>query len=244
MVKISHIFLMALLTLGSANALFAAKSKSAVKKVGGGESTSSQQYTFGIKEPKTGGIVGGEFGIGSATAGIRIDGAYGIASYPIVPLNIFGGYQWYFYDRPHYTFGVRVRGHIGYTNYNTTFKGWYSSASLTSNSIQYGVEGQLLWDFLDYKEHTAGMHFAPLGFEIAHFFGEGKRNGTTYDLGSHTKFAFTVSIGLHYYYAINHQVSATYKYRTYSASYNYYSNARRYYSVANSVFMLGYAYKF
>lgn len=36
MVKISHIFLMALLTLGSANALFAAKSKSAVKKVGGG----------------------------------------------------------------------------------------------------------------------------------------------------------------------------------------------------------------
>lgn len=153
---------MALLTLGSANALFAAKSKSAVKKVGGGEkSTSSQQYTFGIKEPKTGGIVGGEFGIGSATAGIRIDGAYGIASYPIVPLNIFGGYQWYFYDRPHYTFGVRVRGHIGYTNYNTTFKGLYSSASLTSNSIQYGVEGQLLWDFLDYKEHTADLQNLP-----------------------------------------------------------------------------------
>lgn len=136
-----------------------------------------------------------------------------------------------------------MRGHIGYTNYNTTFKGLNTSASLNSNSIQYGVEGQLLWDFFDYTEHTVGMHFAPLGFEIAHFFGDAKQNGTTYDLGSHTKFAFTVSIGLHYYYAINHQVSATYKYRTYSATYND-TKANRYYSVANSVFMLGYAYKF
>lgn len=222
-----------------------------LKKVGGGvESTSNQQYTFGIKEPKTGGFVGGEFGIGSAIASIpwRISGyAYGGSNYDyvVVPLNIFGGYQWYFYDRPHYTFGIRVRGHIGYTNYNTTFKGWHTSASLTSNSIQYGVEGQLLWDFLDYKEYTLGMHFSPLGFEGSTFFGKGVENGINtkrnIDLGSHTKFAYTIGIGLHYYYAQNHQVYLTYRYRTYSNSAD---STTKYYSVANSVFMLGYAYKF
>lgn len=215
---------------------------------GGGESQNksapSQQYTFGIKEPKTGGFIGGEFGVGGASARIAYaNDNNGVTAgsnlgYAVVPLNIFGGYQWYFYDRPHYAFGIRVRGHIGYTNYNTTIK--KRNISLTSNAIQYGAEAQIVWDFLDYMEHTAGLHFAPLGFEGSTFFGKAKTNGVTYDLGSHSDFAFTLSIGLHYYYAINHQVSATYKYRTYSER----VNTNKFYSVATSVFMLGYAYKF
>lgn len=215
-------------------------------QIGGGESQNksapSQQYTFGIKEPKTGGFIGGEFGIGGASA--RIAGSGGNSGYAVVPLNIFGGYQWYFYDRPHYAFGIRVRGHIGYTNYNTKIKFRIGdSISLTSNAIQYGAEAQIVWDFLDYEAHTIGLHFAPLGFEGSTFFGKAVRNSTppeNLDLGSHSDFAFTLSIGLHYYYAINHQVSATYKYRTYSER----VNTNKFYSVATSVFMLGYAYKF
>ena len=210
-------------------------------QIGGGESQNksapSQQYTFGIKEPKTGGFIGGEFGVGGASA--RIAGRGGNSGYAVVPLNVFGGYQWYFYDRPHYAWGIRVRGHIGYTNYNATIKR-QNSVSLTSNAIQYGAEAQIVWDFLDYEAHTIGLHFAPLGFEGSTFFGKAKTNGVTYDLDSHSDFAFTISIGLHYYYAINHQVSATYKYRTYSER----VNTNKFYSVATSVFMLGYAYKF
>ena len=210
-------------------------------QIGGGESQNksapSQQYTFGIKEPKTGGFIGGEFGVGGASA--RIAGRGGNSGYAVVPLNVFGGYQWYFYDRPHYAWGIRVRGHIGYTNYNATIKR-QNSVSLTSNAIQYGAEAQIVWDFLDYEAHTIGLHFAPLGFEGSTFFGKAKTNGVTYDLDSHSDFAFTISIGLHYYYALNHQLSATYKYRTYSER----VNTNKFYSVATSVFMLGYAYKF
>lgn len=220
-------------------------------QIGGGESTSSKnsQYTFGLKKAKTGGFIGAEFGVGSAFASIpwRISGyAYGGSNndYVVVPLNIFGGYQWYLYDQPYYTIGVRVRGHIGYTNYNATL-GYAPDISLTSHGIQYGAEAQFVWDFLDYESHTAGIHFAPLGFEGSTFFGKGVENniGTprNIELGSHTKFAYTIGIGLHYYYAENHQVYLTHRYRTYSTSAD---SKTKYYSVANNVFSFGYAYKF
>lgn len=244
--KVSHIFLVALFAMTSANSLFA-------KQNGGGNRTKGEsQYTFGIKYPKTGGFIGGEFGFGGAASDIawyrsgvnqNVAGAYNY-DYVVVPLNVFGGYQWYFYDRPHYMFGVRVRGHFGYTNYNAKLQRWINTnannVSLTSNAIQYGAEAQIIWDFFDYEAHTLGMHFAPLGFEGSTFFGEAKYDGGSEYLGSHTKFAFTASLGLHYYYAINHQVYATYKYRTYSHLFS----AEKYYSVANHTFMLGYAYKF
>ncbi len=220
-------------------------------QIGGGElqnkSAPSQQYTFGIKEPKTGGFIGGEFGFGSGYADTSYYTiGYGLYNfgYLVVPVNVFGGYQWYFYDRPHYMLGVRVRGHFGYTNYNANLSRYWArnsgNASLTSHAIQYGAEAQLIWDFLDYESHTLGMHFAPLGFEGSTFFGKVKANGQTQDLGSHTKFAYTIGIGLHYYYSGNHQVYLTHRYRTYSHLYN----TGEYYSVANNVFSFGYAYKF
>lgn len=217
--------------------------------MGGGNSTKGEsQYTFGIKYPKTGGFIGGEFGVGGGMASIpwRLSGYnYGGSNhdYVVIPINIFGGYQWYFYDQPYYTFGVRVRGHIGYTNYNATL-GYAPDITLTSHGIQYGAEAQIVWDILDYETHTAGIHFAPIGFEGSTFFGKATVNSYTplkLDLGSHTKFAFTISFGFHYYYGLNHQVYATYKYRTYSNTAN---ATEKYYSVANNVFMLGYAYKF
>ena len=245
MMKVSHIFLAALLSLGSANALFAAKSNN-----GGGGNTSKQQYTFGLKKAKTGGFVGAEFGIGSAEASIpaRFNGYIGGSNsgYVVVPLNVFGGYQWYLYDQPHYTIGVRVRGHIGYTNYNTTLTALFQDPiSLTAHGIQYGAEAQFVWDFLDYMEHTVGMHIALIGFEGSTFFGSGVEHSSTANnnitLGTHSKFAYTIGIGLHYYYAENHQVYITHRYRTYSTFADFQS---KYYSVANNVFSFGYAYKF
>lgn len=221
-------------------------------QIGGGQSqnNSTQQYTFGIKKAKTGGFIGAEVGIGSAFASIpwRISGyAYGGSNYgyAVFPLNIFGGYQWYLYDQPHYTIGVRVRGHIGYTNYNATLGG-APDISLTSHGIQYGAEAQFVWDFLDYEAHTFGMHIALLGFEGSTFSGKGVENGlnSQKDLGSfgsHTKFAYSMGIGLHYYYAENHQVYLTHRYRTYST---FADSTTKYYSVANNVFSFGYAYKF
>lgn len=140
------------------------------KSNGGGGSNKewNDPYKVGIKKPKTGGFVGGEFGFGSAYSYADVyfyqnNGSYnnlwGGSDHTAIPINVFGGYQWYFYDRPWFHFGVRVRGHIGYSNYNTDitpyYNYWYlnnnASANLeiSSHAIQYGVEAQFLWDFLN-----------------------------------------------------------------------------------------------
>ncbi|MGX2972817.1 outer membrane beta-barrel protein [Helicobacter sp. T3_23-1059] len=177
-----------------------------------------------------------------------------------IPINIFGGYQWYFYDRPWFHFGVRVRGHIGYSNYNTKMSDYNSLYStnvdfaLSSHAIQYGVEAQFLWDFLNMGQHTLGWHFAPIGLEGSTFFDKfsitasGNAQGTgEYDTNIHTKFSYVWNTGLHYYFNAKHMVFATYKYRGYSSGYQTAGkgqNSIRYYNYSNNSFMLGYAYKF
>ena len=241
--------------------------------------SSGDPYKVGIKKPKTGGFVGGEFGFGSAYsyAGMSIYSTRDLANgnntnpqyqgsvsnwndHTAIPLNVFGGYQWYFYDRPWFHFGVRVRGHIGYSNYNTeiTDYTYYSHTNATfdisSHAIQYGAEAQFLWDFLNMGEHTLGWHLTPIGLEGSTFFDKisvnvsGGAVGTiTHDLNISTQFSYMWNTGLHYYFNAKHMVFATYKYRGYSAK-NKTSgkglNHINYYNYSNSQFMLGYAYKF
>ena len=222
----------------------------------------SDPYKVGIKKPKTGGFVGGEFGIGSAysyantyPSGFSYSGS---STHSTFPINVFGGYQWYFYDRPWFHFGVRVRGHIGYTNYNTSFSDWWywgyrnnAKFSISSHAIQYGVEAQFLWDFLNMGEHTLGWHFAPIGLGGSTFFGSLKVNGLGNnasiedDLTTTTKFNYLFSTGFHYYYNAKHMVFATYKYQYFNSDYQPTSTNRASYSlIAYNSFMLGYAYKF
>ena len=228
----------------------------------------SDPYKVGIKKPKTGGFVGGEIGFGGAYTWIdayiynsqgQYQGNYwGSSDHTAIPLNVFGGYQWYFYDRPWFHFGVRVRGHIGYTNYNTSFSDWWywgyrnnAKFSISSHAIQYGVEAQFLWDFLNMGEHTLGWHFAPIGLGGSTFFGSLKVNGLGNnasiedDLTTTTKFNYLFSTGFHYYYNAKHMVFATYKYQYFNSDYQPTSTNRASYSlIAYNSFMLGYAYKF
>ena len=239
----------------------------------------SDPYKVGIKKPKTGGFVGGEIGFGGAYSyasmslyttrnladGQRTTPSYqgyvsGWSDHTAIPLNVFGGYQWYFYDRPWFHFGVRVRGHIGYTNYNTKISDYttYSHTnvdfSLTSHAIQYGVEAQFLWDFLNMGEHTLGWHFTPVGLEGSTFFektsavASGGAIGTIeHDLNIETKFSYMWDTGFHYYYNAKHMVFATYKYRGYNSGYRRSGrgvNSISHYSYTNNSLMLGYAYKF
>lgn len=206
------------------------------------------KYTLSIKKPKTGAFVGGEIGFGSAYAGAW-GPRYGWLGYNngylAVPINVFGGYQWYFYDKPYFNLGVRVRGHLGYTNYNADLSYYwydYNNVTLTSNAFALGAEAAFMWDFFDYKEHTVGVHFSPLGFEVGIFAGSAKAGGiSAFDLGTHAKFAYIVSLGFHYYYALQHQVFVGWKYRSYA---NTVSGNDKFYSVAPHLFTIGYSYKF
>lgn len=217
----------------------------------------SDPYKVGIKKPKTGGFVGGEFGFGSSYATTEnIDGYYTPSGNGTAfPINVFGGYQWYFYDRPWFHFGVRVRGHIGYSNYNADISrylyGGRLNIALSAHAIQYGAEAQFLWDFLNMGEHTLGWHISPVGLEGSTFFGSFEATATAVnikvsgDLAGHTKFTYAFSTGFHYYYSARHLVFATYKSRYYNLNESVGdANKLGYSTTANNLLMLGYAYKF
>ncbi|MGX2971461.1 hypothetical protein [Helicobacter sp. T3_23-1059] len=151
--------------------------------------------------------------------------------------------------------------------------------SLDSHAIQYGVELAYIWDFLDKGKHTIGLDIAPLGLEASTYMPKHKykaTGSTTYTwtgtgtnntgfedtftesnnasrsqaFETHTKFAYTASIGLHYYYNVNHQIFASYKIRTYSTTttatlkFKDYVSPAKISNVSNHAFLLGYAYKF
>lgn len=151
--------------------------------------------------------------------------------------------------------------------------------NLDSHAIQYGVELAYIWDFLEKGKHTLGLDVAPIGFEASTYFPKFKFKGsgsTTYiwsgtgtnntgfpdtftesddrsasaSFETHTKLAYSASIGLHYYYNTNHQMFLSYKLRTYSTTptakmKNDDSTASTKISnVANHAILLGYAYKF
>ena len=170
--------------------------------------------------------------------------------------------------------GLKAKGYVGYSNYYYTFyreKGYdpridsdtnqpygnYDDAYiLDAHGIQYGAELAYIWDFLDKGKHTIGLDIAPIGFEGSTYFGklqskyssdlEGltKHNMT---INTYTKFAYTASIGLHYYYNVNHQVFFAYKIRSYSTTPTAKlktNDTTKISNTANHALLLGYAYKF
>ena len=174
-----------------------------------------------------------------------------------------GGYQWYFYDRKWFHLGVALRAHIGYTNYNVKMSDYYTNRGMTfditAHGIQYGMEAQFIWDFLNIDAHTLGVHIAPLGFEGSTILWSIKGQTDYWNVPGYTtirlakwerdtnqtSFAYTFSTGLHYYYDINHQLFMHYKYRYYNGD----ISTPRLDSfslvfVPYHTFMVGYAYKF
>lgn len=174
----------------------------------------------------------------------------------VFPINLMGGYQWYFYNRPWFHLGVAIKAHIGYTNYNEKFEDYRSdsrwwASELTTHGIQYGLEAKFLWDFLNKGNHSLGVSVAPLGFEGStiiyserYDFGARANEIKTYgrvEKGIQTTFTYTFSGGLHYYYNINHQLFVYYKYRYYSTII---TDIQRYVFAPSHTLMTGYAYKF
>lgn len=151
--------------------------------------------------------------------------------------------------------------------------------NLDSHAIQYGAELAYIWDFLEKGKHTLGLDVAPIGLEVSTYFPKFKyktSGSATYtwsgtganDTGlpdtftesndrsasasfeTHTKLAYSASIGLHYYYNVNHQMFLSYKLRTYSTTptakmkNDDSTDTTKISNVANHAMLLGYAYKF
>lgn len=235
--------------------------------------SSSASQSIKTKNAKQGGFVGLELGLGIADSkGFNSetpnDTFFDKKNYPHFPINFQFGYQWYFTQ----TMGLRLKGYVGYSNYFKEVlreKGYdadidpdtnlpygnYDFAYITNiHAIQYGAELAYIWDFLEKGKHTLGLDIAPLGFEGSTYFGKLKAqfsgdssNGSqTMDLTSYTKGAYTASIGLHYYYNVNHQVFLSYKLRTYSnkAGQKLKTSGAIVSTASNHAILLGYAYKF
>lgn len=199
--------------------------------------------------PKTGGFFGGEIGLGIFSFYDNVGGAETISNPPSFNINLIGGYQWYFYNHPNFSLGVRAKGYLGYGYSKSSLKDnnnnyYYHS----SNEFNIGSELQILWDFLNIDKHSLGIHFSPIGFDI-----ETMINNKSYDTSKaiqatlnpgkqtvvDTTPSYTVSTGIHYYYNANHQLFLDYKYFANGSGYqNDYVLTKRH------QFTLGYSYKF
>lgn len=156
-------------------------------------------------------------------------GFIGVSYKPWLNIGVFGGYQWYLYDKPHFNLGVRLVGALEYEFYYL----WHN--------FTFDITPHFIWDFFNSDKHTLGWHFAPFGFGLGMTaYNDVIRNTsndflTSYAYGSRISgsnisldIGYLFQTGLHYYYDINHQV-----YITYRAGNMYRHN-----------FKIGYAYKF
>ncbi len=202
--------------------------------------------------PKTGGFVGGEFGltigdwyssynyVEPKNTGTVIENPPGFA------INVVGGYQWYFYNKPYFHLGVRAKGWLGYGyqtyKYKNNYENYYQGFNHTFN---FGSDVAFLWDFVNVDKHSFGVHFAPIGFNVSFDNGvsdETKRGDGGSELrkgmkNSDVYGSYTINLGLHYYYNVNHQFSVDYRHFANSFTANFQILLRHQFSV-------GYAYKF
>lgn len=199
---------------------------------------------------KTGGFFGGELGVGIRNFYQNyIPNTYYIVSYsPLVDfrINLIGGYQWYFYNHPNFSLGVRAKEYIGYGYGKNSVKDSGNNYHYHSvNEINIGSELQFLWDFLNIDKHSLGIHFSPIGFDVNIEINNqsSKRNdgGTNYGKQTNvsTTPSYTISTGIHYYYNANHQLFLDYKYFA-----NRYDSSYYYSIIIRHLFTLGYSYKF
>ena len=208
---------------------------------------------------KTGGFFGGEIGIG-INVGKQLDYyAVGypnntviyseVSNSPVLKINLIGGYQWYFYNHPNFSLGVRAKGYLGYGYCKDSAKDNNNNYYYTnSNSFNIGSELQVLWDFLNIDKHSLGIHFSPIGFDVSvgvnnKSYDTSNATQTTPNPGKETVVkttpSYTISTGIHYYCDANHQLFLDYKYlaNSYDSSYHYSINLKH-------LFTLGYSYKF
>lgn len=127
-------------------------------------------------------------------------------------VSAIGGYQWYFYDKPHFHLGLRLTGRLSYSLNSTD----YYMYNYTSHIVGIRVVPAFIWDFLNIDEHTLGWHIAPigLGVNIATTSVSCKNNSAYCVDGSTTGFGFQYEFatGLHYYYTAHHQALLTFRY--------------------------------
>ena len=215
--------------------------------------------------PKTGGFVGGELGLigfdwyssSGYTWGIQPDGGSKYAYFsgtsvenpPGLAINIIGGYQWYFYNKPYFHLGVRAKGWLGYGHHTEEYKNnyeyYYSSVSHTFN---IGSDLAFLWDFVNVDKHSFGVHFAPIGFNVTVQYNAWRLyKGPGYDQGDRSSGSntdvypsYTINLGLHYYYNVNHQIFVDYRY--FANSFDTKPSNIDYH--LRHQFTVGYAYKF
>ena len=203
---------------------------------------------------KTGGFFGGELGVAINNLYQKFDTTktnyvvFVIGSLLDFRINLIGGYQWYFYNHPNFSLGVRAKGYLGYGYHKDSTKDNNNNYYYTNvNYFHIGSELQILWDFLNIDKHSLGIHFSPIGFDISvevenkSYDTSKTTNGAT-NPGKHTDVyttpSYTVSTGIHYYYDANHQLFLDYKYltRRYDYSYDFYIGFEH-------QFTFGYSYK-
>lgn len=115
--------------------------------------------------------------------------------------------------------GFKFRGYVGYANYNAKADSNEMNISNTqSQAIHYGLEAEYLYDFIASQTHTFGLNIGT-GYELGSFFGqkniiEGNGLTMTENLKSYTSSSWASSIGIHYFYNVNHQFELKYRYRS------------------------------
>ena len=208
---------------------------------------------------KQGAFIGAEFGLGETYIGLLSSAVAGSGFSPNI--NLIGGYHWYFMDEPYFHLGLRLKGHFGYSYHGADLYAYGlsnngSSISADVHSIQGGIEPSFIWDFLDYKKHTLGAFFSPLGFEIGGYFGSLSANqnmgalpNNSIELTSYVKFIYMLNWGVHYYYNAKHFVFVGHRYRKVFGGYsaNKVQGGKTSYgfiALPSHSFVISYGYKF
>ncbi len=198
------------------NELLELQKKNQNLKKGSGSSSSSQD---GLASELTGWFVGAELGWNLSVANyasveIRQTNttnyvALNSNTYAL-PINLGFGYQWYPWDNA----GFKFRGYIGYASYNSKISFGNETGNQNSQAIHYGLEAEYLYDFIASQTHTFGLNIGT-GYEFGSFMGQNiTSNGNDINFKGYTSSSWTSSIGIHYFYNINHQFELKYRYRS------------------------------
>ena len=195
------------------NELLELQKKNQNLKKGSANSSRSQD---GLASELTGWFVGAELGYSPSVENYMfVDGNNGggntTSTTFALPINLSFGYQWYPWDNA----GFKFRGYVGYANYNSVID---KTANQKSQAIHYGLEAEYLYDFIASQTHTFGLNIGT-GYEFGSFMEQGLAIGghnkdNVVKFESYTSSSWTSSIGIHYFYNVNHQFELKYRYRS------------------------------
>ncbi len=196
------------------NELLELQKKNQNLKKGSSSSSSSQD---GLASELTGWFVGAELGWNPSVANYlsvsnNQDSGNTTSTTFALPINLGFGYQWYPWDNA----GFKFRGYVGYASYNSKIKDPAQDfmGDQNSQAIHYGLEAEYLYDFIASQTHTFGLNIGT-GYEFGSFMGQNwKDPAATTKFKSYTSSSWTSSIGIHYFYNINHQFELKYRYRS------------------------------